>query len=169
MAVAFLVESTWISLAAEPSAWRVDGSDEPFTAAVVGLVLVDLLLRIGIGFTVARDVKALGADRLKMAQVPATSLERTSAVGWGVTAGIFTLVVAIVYSMYRRQLRDMAGQAREAPQFAVRKDRKAAHKSPGVFSADQLKAVKRRGDRQGWVILGLFVGLGVLNRVLSGL
>lgn len=162
-----LVEGTLVSLATEPAEWRTDGSNEPFTVAILVLLAIDLALRIGIGVLVARDLKEVGAQRLKLAQVPATSLERTSPTGWGVTAGIFTLLIVILYAAYRRRIHALSAQAATAPQFTNRKELKAAHKTPGVFSPEDIKAVQRRSNAQTWLFLGLFIGMNVVFRVAN--
>ncbi|MHB1261445.1 MAG: TFIIB-type zinc ribbon-containing protein [Thermoplasmatota archaeon] len=165
LALDVLLEGAWFSMATDPAAWRTDGSAEPFTAAILVLVTLDIVLRCVIGILVARDLKAIGAGRLKMAQVPATGLERTSPTGWGVTAGIFTILVLVLLSIWRGRIRTLADQASMAPQFSDKKELKAAHKKPGVFPESEFKAMRRRGTNQTLLFVVLFIGLNALSRI----
>jgi hypothetical protein len=164
----FLVESLWLSLATEPDTWRAEGV-EPSGAAIAALVGVDLAARLGIGFLVAADLKALGAGRLRLSRVPATAYERTSPLAWGVLSALFTVPCAAVLSMMRRRIRLLAAEAKGAPTFADKTDLQRALKAkgpePGAFPPDQLKALRSRQGRQAAVFFGLFLAMWILTRL----
>lgn len=163
----FIVESLWTSLLTEPDTWRAEGI-EPSSVAIAALIGMDLVARIGIGFLVGTDLKRLGAGRLKLSRVPATSFERTTPLAWGILSAIVVVPCAGILSMMRRRIRLLAAEAQTAPAFADKKELQRALKAkgaePSAFTPAQLKELRSRQGRQTAVFFGLFLVMWFLTR-----
>lgn len=154
----FCFESLWLSMVGDRATWESQGI-EPTGAAIGILVALDVACRVVIGLLVATDLKALGAARLRLSTLPATSFERTAPAQWGVLSAIFILPCAVVLSMIRGRVRQLGAQAAGAPSFADRKQMREALKAPAY------QETRKRQGRQTAVFFLVWIVMAVLSRI----